>query len=300
MSGCIMTNPSIKTAAILGAGAMGAGIAQVAAQAGIRTRLFDIEESFARAGMERITAMLDKGVAKGKMEASKREEVLGLLKPCWDLEEAVAGVDLVIEAAPEKLDLKQDIFRRVAAVVDEQCLIATNTSSLSVTELSSVVNASERFLGLHFFNPPPLMKLLEVVRGAETSEATVARALELAERMGKSPIVVADAPGFASSRLGVALGLEAIRMVEEGVASPADIDTAMELGYRHPMGPLKLTDLVGLDVRLHISEYLADKLDDVRFKAPELMRRMVEAGDVGKKAGKGFYDWSDGTPKPRS
>lgn len=279
---------------------MGAGIAQVAAQAGIRTRLFDIEESFARKGMERITAMLDKGVAKGKMEASKRDEVLSLLEPCWDLEEAVAGADLVIEAAPEKLDLKQDIFKRVAAVVDEQCLIATNTSSLSVTELGSVVNASERFLGLHFFNPPPLMKLLEVVRGANTSDATVARALELAERMGKSPIVVADAPGFASSRLGVALGLEAIRMVEEGVASPADIDTAMELGYRHPMGPLKLTDLVGLDVRLHISEYLADKLDDTRFKAPELMRKMVEAGEVGKKVGKGFYDWSDGTPKPRS
>ncbi|MGB0953561.1 MAG: 3-hydroxyacyl-CoA dehydrogenase family protein [Planctomycetota bacterium] len=295
-----MTNPSIKTAAILGAGAMGAGIAQVAAQAGIRTRLFDIEESFARKGMERITAMLDKGVAKGKMEASKRDEVLSLLEPSWNLEEAVAGVDLVIEAAPEKLDLKQDIFKRVAAVVDEQCLIATNTSSLSVTELGSVVNASERFLGLHFFNPPPLMKLLEVVRGADTSEATVERALELAERMGKSPIVVADAPGFASSRLGVALGLEAIRMVEEGVASPADIDTAMELGYRHPMGPLKLTDLVGLDVRLHISEYLADNLDDTRFKAPELMRKMVEAGEVGKKVGKGFYDWSDGTPKPRS
>ena len=279
---------------------MGAGIAQVAAQAGIRTRLFDIEESFARKGMDRITAMLEKGVAKGKMEVSKRDEVLSLLEPCWNLEEAVAGVDLVIEAAPEKLDLKQDIFRRVAAVVDEQCLIATNTSSLSVTELGIVVHASERFLGLHFFNPPPLMKLLEVVRGADTSEATVERALELAERMGKSPIVVADAPGFASSRLGVALGLEAIRMVEEGVASPAAIDTAMELGYRHPMGPLKLTDLVGLDVRLHISEYLADKLDDTRFKAPELMRKMVEAGEVGKKVGKGFYDWSDGTPKPRS
>ena len=278
---------------------MGAGIAQVVAQAGVRTRLFDIEETFARKGMERITAMLAKGVAKGKMEASQRDGVLSLLEPCWDLEEAVAGVDLVIEAAPEKLDLKQDIFRRVAAAVDEQCLIATNTSSLSVTELGGVVHAPERFLGLHFFNPPPLMKLLEVVRGNRTSEDSVARALELAERMDKSPIVVADAPGFASSRLGVTLGLEAIRMVEEGVASPADIDTAMELGYRHPMGPLKLTDLVGLDVRLHIAEYLAEKLNDTRFKAPELMRRMVEAGEVGKKAGKGFYDWSDGTPKAR-
>ncbi|MHC4824760.1 MAG: 3-hydroxyacyl-CoA dehydrogenase family protein [Planctomycetota bacterium] len=294
-----MTHPTIETAAVLGAGAMGAGIAQVAAQAGIRTVLYDIQEAFARAGMERITAMLDKGVARGKMEASRREEVLALLEPSWDLEEAVKGADLVIEAAPEKLELKQDIFRRVAAVVDGECLIATNTSSLSVTDLGSVVDAPDRFLGLHFFNPPPLMSLLEVVRGSETSDRTLQRALELAQRMGKSPIVVADAPGFASSRLGVTLGLEAIRMVEEGVASPADIDTAMELGYRHPMGPLKLTDLVGLDVRLHIAEYLAEKLDDTRFQAPELMRRMVEAGEVGKKAGKGFYDWADGTPKPR-
>jgi 3-hydroxybutyryl-CoA dehydrogenase len=299
MSRCIMTHPTIETAAVLGAGAMGAGIAQVAAQAGIRTVLYDIQEAFARAGMERITAMLDKGVARGKMEASRREEVLALLEPSWDLEEAVKGADLVIEAAPEKLELKQDIFRRVAAVVDGECLIATNTSSLSVTDLGSVVDAPDRFLGLHFFNPPPLMSLLEVVRGSETSDRTLQRALELAQRMGKSPIVVADAPGFASSRLGVTLGLEAIRMVEEGVASPADIDTAMELGYRHPMGPLKLTDLVGLDVRLHIAEYLAEKLDDTRFQAPELMRRMVEAGEVGKKAGKGFYDWADGTPKPR-
>ncbi|MHC4380136.1 MAG: 3-hydroxyacyl-CoA dehydrogenase family protein, partial [Planctomycetota bacterium] len=181
-----MTHPTIETAAVLGAGAMGAGIAQVAAQAGIRTVLYDIQEAFARAGMERITAMLDKGVARGKMEASRREEVLALLEPSWDLEEAVKGADLVIEAAPEKLELKQDIFRRVAAVVDGECLIATNTSSLSVTDLGSVVDAPDRFLGLHFFNPPPLMSLLEVVRGSETSDRTLQGDLELAQRMGKS------------------------------------------------------------------------------------------------------------------
>lgn len=288
---------SIQTAAVLGAGAMGAGIAQVAAQAGIRTRLYDIEESFARGGMAKIEAMLEKGVQKEKMTAERKLEVLELLEPVWDLECAVEGVDLVIEAAPEKLDLKQDIFKRVAAVVSAETLIATNTSSLSVTKLAKVVPNPDRFLGLHFFNPPPLMKLLEVVHGAETSAGTLQRALELSERMGKSPIVVKDAPGFASSRLGVTLGLEAIRMVEEGVASAADIDTAMELGYRHPMGPLKLTDMIGLDVRLHISEYLAETLDDVRFKAPNLMRQMVSDGHLGRKSGRGFYDWSSGQPE---
>ncbi|MDA0666427.1 MAG: 3-hydroxyacyl-CoA dehydrogenase family protein [Planctomycetota bacterium] len=289
---------TIQTAAVLGAGAMGAGIAQVAAQAGIRTRLYDIEESLARDGMAKIEAMLEKGVQKGKVTAERKAEVLALLEPVWNLECAVSGVDLVIEAAPEKLSLKQDIFKRVAAIVSPEALIATNTSSLSVTELATVVPNPERFLGLHFFNPPPLMKLLEVVRGEKTSKQVLERALELSERMGKSPIVVKDAPGFASSRLGVTLGLEAIRMVEEGVASAADIDTAMELGYRHPMGPLKLTDMIGLDVRLHISEYLAETLDDVRFKAPALMRQMVAEGHLGRKSGRGFYDWSSGHPEP--
>lgn len=289
---------TIQTAAVLGAGAMGAGIAQVAAQAGIRTRLYDIEESFARGGLAKIEAMLEKGVQKGKVTAERKAEVLALLEPVWDLECAVSGVDLVIEAAPEKLSLKQDIFKRVAAVVSPHAMIATNTSSLSVTELATVVPNPERFLGLHFFNPPPLMKLLEVVYGEKTSKQTLDRALELSERMGKSPIVVKDAPGFASSRLGVTLGLEAIRMVEEGVASAADIDTAMELGYRHPMGPLKLTDMIGLDVRLDISEYLAETLNDVRFKAPSLMRQMVADGHLGRKSGRGFYDWSSGQPKP--
>lgn len=291
---------TIQTAAVLGAGAMGAGIAQVAAQAGIQTRLYDIEESFARGGMAKIEAMLAKGVSKGKMTEERKAEVLALLEPVWDLEDAVRGADLVIEAAPEKLSLKQNIFTRVSAVASAHAMIATNTSSLSVSELASVVENPSRFIGLHFFNPPPLMKLLEVVRGELTSQVTVDRALELSERMGKSPIVVKDAPGFASSRLGVTLGLEAIRMVEEGVASAADIDTAMELGYRHPMGPLKLTDMIGLDVRLHISEYLAETLDDVRFKAPELMRQMVADGHLGRKSGRGFYDWSDGQPKPLS
>ena len=287
-------NPEIKTAAVLGAGAMGAGIAQVAAQAGIHTRLFDIKEEFAMAGMAKITAMLDKGVARGKVSDEKRAQGLANLTPCWNMETALEGVDLVIEAVPERLDLKLDIFAQVSAKVSEQCIIATNTSSISITKLAKAVTNPSRFLGLHFFNPPPLMPLLEVVHGEETSEESLAAALELSKRMGKEPIVVRDSPGFASSRLGVAIGLEAIRMLEEGVASAADIDKAMELGYRFPMGPLKLTDLIGIDVRLDIATYLDANLDGDRFKVPELMRKMVAEGHHGKKTGRGFYTWVDG------
>ena len=241
--------------------------------------------------------MLDKGVEKGKVSAEDREAVLGRLSTGSDLAAACTGADVVIEAAPEKPELKKEIFSTVAGVVAPDALVATNTSSLSISELATADSAPERFLGLHFFNPVPIMKLLEIVVGEATSDEATAQARALAERLGKDPIVVKDAPGFASSRLGIALGLEAMRMVDEGVASPADIDKAMELGYRHPMGPLKLTDLVGLDVRLHIAEYLAKTLDDRRFEAPAILRRLVDEGHHGKKTGRGFYDWSSGEPK---
>lgn len=286
--------PEINTAAVLGAGAMGAGIAQVAAQAGIKTRLFDISEEFAMGGLAKIKAMLDKGVARGKVTEEKRAGVLANLTPCWDLATAMNGVDLVIEAVPERLDLKLNIFKQVSELVRADTLIATNTSSISITKLAVAVDNPSRFLGLHFFNPPPLMPLLEVVHGEETSKQTLDAALELSKRMGKEPIVVRDSPGFASSRLGVVIGLEAIRMLEEGVASAADIDKAMELGYRFPMGPLKLTDLIGIDVRLDIASYLDANLEGDRFKVPDLMRKMVAEGKHGKKTGQGFYTWVDG------
>ncbi|MDP7062261.1 MAG: 3-hydroxyacyl-CoA dehydrogenase family protein [Planctomycetota bacterium] len=286
--------PEINTAAILGAGAMGAGIAQVAAQAGIQTSLFDISEEFAMAGLAKITAMLDKGVARGKVSEEERANVLTKLTPSWDVEAATNGVDLVIEAVPERLDLKLEIFQKVSDLVRSDTLIATNTSSISITKLAKAVANPSRFLGLHFFNPPPLMPLLEVVHGEETSQHSLDAALSLSKRMGKEPIVVRDSPGFASSRLGVAIGLEAIRMLEEGVASAADIDKAMELGYRFPMGPLKLTDLIGIDVRLDIASYLDANLEGDRFKVPELMRAMVAEGKHGKKTGQGFYTWVDG------
>jgi len=197
----------------------------------------------------------------------------------------------VIEAIPESLDLKRTVFGKLAAAARPDVLLASNTSSLSITRIAEVVKGPERVVGMHFFNPPPVMKLLEVVRGERTSPATVELAVGLGRRFDKEPIVVKDSPGFASSRLGVCLGLEAIRMVEEGVASPEDIDKAMELGYRHPMGPLRLTDLVGLDVRLAIGDALCKELGTDRFRPPELMRRMVREGKLGQKSGQGFYRW---------
>lgn len=292
------TAEQLRVGAVLGAGTMGAGIAQVLAQAGLEVRLFDVDAERTDAGLGRITAMLDKGVEKGKVDAADRAACLARITTSSELRSAVDGCDLVIEAIPEQLELKRQVFASVAEVVERDCLLATNTSSLSIAAIADAVTEPARFLGMHFFNPVPLMPLLEIVQGPASSDAWTAVAREFAVRLGKDPITVQDAPGFASSRLGVALGLEAIRMVEEGVASAEDIDKAMKLGYRHPMGPLELTDLVGLDVRMHIASYLQTALDDRRFAVPELMRRMVHEGKLGKKTGQGFYLWVDGKPTP--
>ncbi len=280
----------LSIAAVLGAGTMGHGIAQVCAQAGLEVRLFDVAEEPLARGLAGIRAMLDKGVAKGKLAAADAETAWGRLSGSTSLEQACAGCDLVIEAVPEKLELKQQVFAAVEAAADPGALLATNTSSLSVSAIAASLERPERFLGLHFFNPVPLMALLEIVVGERTAEEVTATARQLGQRLGKEPIVVRDTPGFASSRLGVALGLEAIRMLEQGVASAADIDKAMELGYRHPMGPLRLTDLIGLDVRLGIAEYLHSQLGDA-FEPPALLREMVAEGRLGKKSGHGFHEW---------
>ena len=206
---------------------------------------------------------------------------------------AVAGADLVIEAVPEVLSVKAELFRQVAGLVADDAILATNTSSLSVSEIAEGVPAPGRFLGLHFFNPVHIMALVEVVKGRRTDPAVLERAVGFVRGLGKEPVVVADSPGFASSRLGIVLGLEAIRMVEAGVASPEDIDKAMVLGYRHPMGPLRLTDLVGLDVRLGIAAYLHETLGSEAFRPPALLERMVADGRLGKKTGRGFYDWRE-------
>ena len=282
-----------ETIAVLGAGTMGHGIAQVAAMAGYATRLYDVDESALEAALRRVEANLEKGVERGKVDASTRDRALAALTTQATLEGAIVGASAVIEAAPERLDVKRDLLTRAAAIAGSEALLATNTSSLSIGRIAEPVPGPDRVIGMHFFNPVHIMALLEIVKGERTSDETVARARAIAERIGKTPIVVKDSPGFASSRLGVVLGLEAIRMLEEGVASAEDIDTAMRLGYRHPMGPLRLGDLVGLDVRLDIARYLHRELGSPRFEPPALLERMVAEGKLGQKTGEGFYRWDD-------
>ena len=281
----------IRAVAVLGAGTMGHGIAQVAAQLGCAVALYDVDEAAAARGRDRIGATLAKGVELGKLAAAARDEALAKIRTTADLAGACAGADLVVEAAPEKLEIKRSLFG-AADRAAPGALLATNTSSLPITQIAAAVADPSRVVGMHFFNPVHLMKLVEIVRHASADPSAVDAARGFAERLGKTPIVVADSPGFASSRLGLVLGLEAIRMVEAGVASAADIDTAMKLGYGHPMGPLELTDLVGLDVRLGIAEYLAGALGPA-FTPPALLKSKVADGKLGKKSGEGFYRWSN-------
>jgi 3-hydroxybutyryl-CoA dehydrogenase len=281
----------VERIAVLGAGTMGHGIAQVAAQAGFSTILYDIEERFTEAGLSRIRKNLETGLEKGKLTREEKDAALARLSSSIDLSAAVREAELVIEAAPEKIEVKRDLFAGVSKAASEKALLATNTSSLSVTEIASHATRPERVIGMHFFNPPYVLKLLEIVRGRRTSDSTVEAVREVGARMGREMIVVNDSPGFATSRLGLVLGLEAMRMLQEGVASAEDIDRAMELGYRHPMGPLKLTDLVGLDVRLDIAEYLHRELGSEQFRPPQILRELVRAGKLGKKTGEGFYKW---------
>lgn len=282
----------IETIAVIGAGTMGHGIAQVAAAAGFKVLLNDVDrESLAR-GVSAIERNLAKGIQLAKLTEDDRERTLQQIHGTTNLNEC-AKADLIIEAAPEKLDLKKEVLRQLESASDRPFIFASNTSSLSITEIASASKRPDAVIGMHFFNPVHIMRLVEIVVGEKTSPETVSAVKNVGQKMRKEPIVVKDVPGFASSRLGVALGLEAMRMFEQGVASVQDIDTAMELGYNHPMGPLKLTDLVGLDVRLNIAEYLHRELGSEAFRPPEVLRRMVSEGKLGKKTGQGFYDWSE-------
>jgi 3-hydroxybutyryl-CoA dehydrogenase len=280
----------IQQLTILGTGTMGRGIAYLAATAGYDAVLFDVDQGALDAAKAAIGSILKKGVEKGKLTAEAAAAASERVQLIPELEPAVSGADLIIEAVPESFELKVDLFAQADLFCGPDTILASNTSSISISSLASNVERRDRFIGMHFFNPPHVMKLIEIVRGERTSDATVAQVREVAEKMGKTPIIVRDSPGFATSRLGVAIGLEAIRMLEEGVASAEDIDRAMELGYNHPMGPLRLTDLVGLDVRLGIAEYLASTLG-ARFEPPQLLRDKVAEGKLGKKTGEGFYTW---------
>lgn len=271
---------------------MGHGIAQVAAAAGYRVILRDLDRDSLARGIRAIERNLDKGMQLGKLTEEDREQTLQNIHGTTQLEQ-VATTDLVIEAAPEQLQLKQELLRQTESFSDHNFIFASNTSSLSITEIASASAQPERVVGMHFFNPVHVMRLLEIVVGESTAAETVEAVSEVGRRMRKEPIIVKDVPGFASSRLGVALGLEAMRMLEQGVASAKDIDKAMELGYNHPMGPLKLTDVVGLDVRLNIAEYLHGALGSETFRPPDVLRRLVSEGKLGKKSGEGFYSWRE-------
>jgi 3-hydroxybutyryl-CoA dehydrogenase len=280
-----------RSVAVIGAGTMGHGIAQAAAMAGWDVWLTDARSEALPAALSSIARNLDGAVSRGKLTREDADSVRSRVRTESTVSGACRGANLVIEAVVEDLSIKQAVLRDAASHARGDALLASNTSSLSIAALANGLPGPERVLGLHFFNPVHLMKLVEVVIHEATTDRVRAEALEIVAAMGKEAIVVRDSPGFASSRLGIVLGLEAIRMLEQGVASAQDIDRAMELGYNHPMGPLRLTDLVGLDVRLRIAEYLHRTLGTAQYEPPELLRRMVAEGKLGKKSGEGFYKW---------
>ncbi|MGD8413366.1 MAG: 3-hydroxyacyl-CoA dehydrogenase family protein [Candidatus Latescibacterota bacterium] len=286
-------DPQVKNVTVVGAGTMGHGIAQMAAMAGYDVLITDSDPAAPSRAIDRIKKNLDGGLARGKLTADERDGAITRLSTAPDVGSAASNADLCIEAVVEDLDVKHSVFRSLAAHASDDTILATNTSSLPIAKIAEPIDHPERIIGMHFFNPVHIMPLVEVVVHDGTSESARVVALQTAARMGKVPIVVADSPGFATSRLGVVIALEAIRMVEQGVASAADIDRAMELGYKHPMGPLKLTDVVGLDVRLAIAETLHRELEGAHYEPPQMLRDKVAAGELGKKTGKGFYEWTE-------
>lgn len=275
---------------------MGHGIAHVCAVAGLDTVLYDVDLSAVDTGLKLIRTNLDRLVSEEKLTETERDEALARIQRSSDLAFAVHGAQLIIEAAPESMDIKRGLFRLLDQRVGEDTIFATNTSSLSISQLSSDMDHPARFLGIHFFNPAHEVDLVEVVWGEDTSEVTRALVVDFVRGLGKHPILVRDSPGFAASRLGIILSLEAIRMVESGVTRAEDIDNAMVLGYGHPEGPLKLTDLIGLDVQMETAAYLYGALGSEAFRPPQLLERMVAEGKLGKKSGVGFYSWSEDGP----
>ena len=285
----------INTVAVIGAGTMGAGIAQVCAQAGWKTNLYDAFPEGLERGMKAIDAFWDKGIARGKTTSEQKGEWSANLHAVSNMSSAVGDADLVIEAVPEIPELKHKIFTDLGAMTKDDCILGTNTSSLSIADIAAASGKPDKVIGMHFFNPVPIMKLLELVKHDSCSNETIAAAEAAGKAMDKTTILVRDVPGFATSRLGVVLGNEAIRMLADGVASAKDIDTAMVLGYKHPMGPLALTDLVGLDVRRDILLNLKKSFNDDSYTPHPLLEKLVAEGRLGKKSGKGIYDWSSGS-----
>ncbi|MEK6911250.1 MAG: 3-hydroxybutyryl-CoA dehydrogenase [Candidatus Thermoplasmatota archaeon] len=282
----------VRKVAVIGAGAMGAGIAQVCSQAGYQVAMRDIEQRFVDGGVRRIREPLMKRVDKGKMTQEDVDRILANIKGTVELKEAVAGAQVVIEAIIEKMDAKKALFAELDALCPADVIFASNTSSLSITEMANSTRRPDRFVGMHFFNPAPVMKLIEVIRGSETSDASAAFARAFAMKLGKEPVGVMEAPGFVVNRLLVPMMNEAFNLLQEGIASAEDIDKAMKLGTNMPMGPFELADYTGLDVGLDVMEVLYRETGDPKFRPSPLLRKYVRAGRLGRKSGRGVYDYT--------
>ncbi|MBB3869520.1 3-hydroxyacyl-CoA dehydrogenase family protein [Parageobacillus toebii NBRC 107807] len=283
----------ISTIGVVGAGTMGSGIANLAALSGFNVILVDLEERVLQKALSRMESFMDKSIAKGKITPEQKHEAMEKVRGSTDLRE-MKHADVIIEAVIENIDVKKEVFSKLDQIAPEHAILATNTSSMSITEIASATNRPNQVVGMHFFNPPQLMKLVEVVRGYKTSDETVEQAKELARKLKKEPVEVKkDSPGFIVNRIMIPQFIEAIRLVEEGVASMEDIDKAVTLGLNYPMGPFTLQDFAGVDIGLHVMDYFYQEFKDDRFAAPLLLRQLVRAGRLGRKTGAGFYDYDD-------